>query len=201
MLTKRSTWLLGIVAIAALLSFACGENASTDTPEASVTPARTDTPQTTSALTVDDLRNGTYSSDASETGTVTLVDGHFEGDSTATGTGSPLSVWIGDEIGFGDLNGDGVDDAAVTLVTNTGGSGSFGQLVVVVNEGGEPSPNASASLGDRVIVEAIRIAELEIEIDLVVHGPSDPLCCPSMSVTRIYILEGSNLILLEELPG
>ena len=99
------------------------------------------------------------------------------------------------------LDGDGVDDAAVTLVTNTGGSGSFVQLVAVVNQSGEPSPNASASLGDRVRVEAIRIAELQIEIDLVVHGPSDPLCCPSMSVTRIYILEDSNLILLEELPG
>lgn len=214
MFTKRGTWLLAIATLAALatIATACsggsGYDGPTPTPEATTTLAGTSTPQTTAGatntpipgLSIEDLRNATYPSDITESGTVTLVDGLFEDRVSSNGFESPLGVRFGSEVGLGDLDGDGMDDAAVTLVVNTGGTGSFVNLFVVLNQDGAPAPIASVFLGDRVIVEAIRIAESRIELDMITHAPSDGFCCPSLTVLRTYALEDSSLTLLEELP-
>ena len=224
MFGERRIWFLGIVALAAvtLVSFACSNDGgdgeatqaptNTDVPtaasEATVAPSGTATPLAAASatntlvagLTIEALRNATYASEFAENGTFTLVDGLFKDTITSNGFESPLGVRFGDKVGMGDLDGDGVGDAAVTLITDTGGTGSFVNLVAVLNEDGAPAPIASVFLGDRVAVEAIRIAESRIELDMIVRAPSDPFCCPSLPVLRTYALEDSNLILIEELP-
>ena len=42
------------------------------------------------------------------------------------------------DLAFGDLNGDGVEDAVVVLVTNPGGTGRFYDLAPVLNQNGTP---------------------------------------------------------------
>jgi len=95
---------------------------------------------------------------------------------------------------WGDLNGDGRADAAVILVSHTGGSGRFFEAAAVVNDRGRPRYAASASLGDGIKVNSLRIKDGIIVLDLVVHGEDDPSCCPTLKITRQYRLEGSRLV-------
>ncbi len=95
---------------------------------------------------------------------------------------------------LGDLNGDGAGDAAVILSTNTGGSGSFIELAAVINEKGQPRHVASEELGDRVKVEKIVIHNGVITLNLVVHGPEDPSCCPTRRTTMRFKLQGTKLV-------
>ena len=95
---------------------------------------------------------------------------------------------------YGDLDDDGVDDTAVLLATNTGGSGVFVDLAVVLVRDGKPQDTARFFLGDRVKPERMAINGGLIELALVVHGPDDPLCCPTERVVWRFRLVGSDLI-------
>jgi len=95
---------------------------------------------------------------------------------------------------FGDLNGDGVDDAAVILIESSGGSGSFIYLAAVINEDGTPVNVATQFVGDREQVKAISIEDGEITLNMVTHGPDDPMCCPTQEVTKRYRLAGDQLV-------
>jgi hypothetical protein len=84
--------------------------------------------------------------------------------------------------------------AAVIIVTATGGSGSFYDLALLRAEGGEPTNVATVLLGDRVQAQGLAVREGEIVVDLVRHGPHDPLCCPSQQVLERYALERGELV-------
>ena len=105
-----------------------------------------------------------------------------------------------DLVAFGDLNGDGIWDAAVVLEANGGGSGTFRSLEAVVNEDGAPVHVASALLGDRVQLEEIIIADQYIKVQMVTHGEGDAMCCPTLRVVQLYQLteDGLQLVTQEE---
>jgi len=138
------------------------------------------------SLTRDKLRNGTYYAPYFRQ-TVTLKDGVFtEGVSPNT-----TSVQMLDVVAYGDLNGDGVDDAAVILAENGGGSGVFESVVAVLDSGGLPYPVGQALLGDRFKINSAKIASGEISLDMVVQGPNDPMCCPTQPEGQTYrLIEG-----------
>ena len=71
-------------------------------------------------------------------------------------------------------------------------------MAAVVNEAGQPRHAASAFLGDRVRIETLAIQDGEIVVQLIGHGPDDPLCCPTQKVRRAFQLVGSTL---EEVPS
>jgi hypothetical protein len=53
---------------------------------------------------------------------------------------------------------------------------------------------ATTLLGDRVKVNSVRIEENLIVVDMVTHGPNDPMCCPTQQVVQRYALEGNELV-------
>lgn len=67
------------------------------------------------------------------------------------------SIWLGETIILGDLNGDDAKDAVVVLNQNTGGSGVFMDLAIVINDNGKPVHVDSYSLGDRVGISDVKI--------------------------------------------
>ena len=160
-------------------------------------PAAASTPAQSAELTPEALANATYSSDYAATGEITLVDGQAE-EEIAPGSASKLVVTLIEPTAFGDLDGDGVDDAAVLLASNSGGSGTFIDLHAVLDEDGEPVDAASAFLGDRVQVNRLTIEDGQIVVDMIAQGPNDPMCCPTQRVQRTYVLEDDALILVEE---
>lgn len=164
----------------------------TSTPTNYVYP----TPETpfVPALTVEQLKNAEYTVSAFGTGAslaYQLKDGRYESGSGAT----YVSLALLDFFSFGDLNKDGVDDAAVLLAENYGGSGVFVSLAVVLNENGQPRHKASYLIDDRPKINALDLHDGAVFLDAVVHGPNDPGCCPEMQVTRAFQLVGDSISL------
>jgi len=152
-------------------------------------------PETAAELSAAALRSATYASLYVEDGEVLLGGGIFED------TARRVAVYFVPEYAVGDLDQDGAPDAVVVLATNTGGSGTFHDLAVVLNRDGVPENTATFFLGDRVPVDRIRIVDGEIQVELTMHGPADPMCCPSLEVTRKFRLVGGELEEIEPPAG
>jgi hypothetical protein len=147
-------------------------------------------PPASAPLTRNALANGVYRSTYVESGEVKLSNGRADvRDSEQT-----VTVVLTDHAAFGDLDGDGRSDAAAVLVTSTGGTGSFYDLVAVVDRGGAPVHVASTRLGDRVQVESLGVDGRRVKLAMTTHAKEDPLCCPTLQVTRSYELQGSRLV-------
>ncbi|MCP4196097.1 MAG: META domain-containing protein [Proteobacteria bacterium] len=142
-------------------------------------------------LTADVLANMTYQSEWTQSGTATLVDGQYS-EQAAPGSATKTVVSLTEHIAIGTL--DGEPAAAVVLVTDPGGSGTFYDLAVVTNPNGHPTNVASTHLGDRVKINSIDIVEDQIVIDMVKQGPDDPMCCPTQQVVQTYELQGDQLV-------
>ena len=151
-------------------------------------PDEAPAPRPPPELSAATLRSAAYSSQHVEEGEVRLVQGVFRD------TVRRVSVFFLPEYAAGDIDSDGVPDAAVVLATTTGGSGTFLDLALVLNRDGQPVNAATLFLGDRVPVDRIRIVEGEIQVDLTMHGPADPMCCPSLEVTRRFRYESGELV-------
>ncbi len=194
-----------LVAVLFLASLACNfPGAATPTiggPTGEIPPGITPTPYLESTiaplpvippLTADMLRNGTYVLPESKE-TVTLTDGKYD---RAESNENILHVTLMDPIAFGDLNGDGAEDAAIVLSENTGGTGFFMSVVAVLNSGGAPMQGPSRLLDDRAQLTGMVIAVGgRIVVSAVIHGPADPMCCPNFPVVESMRLIGNRLIL------
>jgi hypothetical protein len=142
------------------------------------------------ALTRETLANATYTSTWTGTGELRLENGRFR----SGAGGPPVEAVLLDPVAFGDLDGDGDADAAAPLSIWTGGSGVFVELVAVAGEDGRRKQAATAPLGDRVKVEALAIQGGRVRVDLLTHSETDPMCCPSLKVTKSYRLQGAALV-------
>ena len=157
---------------------------TTETPVPQVTPVP-------GGLTLDMLKNATYHTPFYDR-TITLVNGAYsEGSNPVTYSVQLLGVYD-----FGDMNGDGKDDAAVILAETGGGSGTFESLVIMVNQAGKPHQAGGAQLGDRVHINSVDISEGVAHVDMLVQGPGDALCCPGLPEKQNYWLFGTNLFLM-----
>jgi len=148
-----------------------------------VTPSATAGPKATpevSRLTLNQLRNGSYTS--LDWGEFQLTDGVFyRTPPTAQESRDAYTTRMLDPVFYGDINGDGVEDAVVFLVTQSGGTGNFVEMAAVLNLNGQPENVATLSLGDRVVVEAGSVLDGVIHLQMRVHGPNDGMCCPSQA--------------------
>jgi len=145
---------------------------------------------TSPVITVDLLRNFTYVLDSSGGMQVTLVDGKFNlNDAAHNMVASGQLV----QSALGDLNGDGVQDAAVTLAANFGGSGTFHEMIVVLSEDGRAVQAADLFLEDRLNEKQLTISDGLITLDAVRHGPHDPLCCPTENAVTVYRYQAGQL--------
>lgn len=167
----------------------------TPTPTAYIYPTA-ETPLVP-ALTVDSLGNAEYILPGFDNA---LYAYQFSGGKFSRGSDSSAagyaSLSLLDFYAFGDLNNDGVDDAAVIIAENYGGTGVFVSVNAVLNEGGLPHHVASYMIDDRPQIKALDIRDGEIFLEAVVHGFDDPACCPEQAVTRSFKLIGVSLTLV-----
>lgn len=135
-------------------------------------------------LTLDQLRNATYHLPIGFSNTplaFTLVDGKATlPDLLGT------VAFVESPVGYGDLNGDGLTDAAIILAHNGGGTGDFEYLIPVLAQNGQPEQIGSDFLGDRVKVNNLTITPGQVTVDMLVAGPNEPLCCPTQPVSKTF---------------
>jgi hypothetical protein len=180
----RRTQALAAVLAVSLAAMACNLTAGSASP--SITPLSTVPP-----LTADMLKNGTYK--LPQLGaTVTLVNGKYD---SAPADENIIHAALLSSIAFGDLNGDGAEDAAVLLAENSGGTGNFISVVAVLNQNGAPAQSGDRYIDDRAKINGMTIAGGRILVDAVLHGPNDPMCCPNFPAKETLQLRNSGLIL------
>lgn len=170
------------VAIAALALVACGKDPAPTTPDATATVA---------GVSAADAAGATYTTDNTDSGTLRLVNGHYEDNDFVIAELEELQA-------TGDLDNDGSADRAVVLSTSTGGSGTFRELYALRRVNGRLLVSEPALLGDRVVLNDLRIEHGEVVTDLVVQGANDPLCCPTQAVSYRFRLAGN---VLTEISG
>jgi heat shock protein HslJ len=136
------------------------------------------------ALTENALNNAAYQID--EVGLFNLDNGVFN-QSYGESMTQRHQVTL-EKVAFGDLDDDGLGDAAVILARQSGGSGTFRYLVAMRNTGNSPRQQDSVFLGDRVQIIALSIAADQVNLEAVAASPHDPACCPAQQVKQAYIL-------------
>lgn len=121
---------------------------------------------------------------------ITLVNGAFSG----MIDGTELNVTAQPGIAYGDLNGDGIEDAAIVLAENTGGSGVFVSLVVIYSDAGQYAQAAGVVIDDRPIIDSVAIEGSVVKLQALVHAPNDPMVNPTTRISAEYSLRGGRLI-------
>jgi heat shock protein HslJ len=155
-----------------------------------------ETPAADLALTSEQLKNTSYSGIYEEP--ITLTDGSWEGEPVGEGDASrPTVDYIDGQTLFGDLDDDGVGDAAVFLLDRGGGSGAFTWVSAQLNQDGQPVDAGAVMVGDRIMVRSTAIEDGQIVLGVVVAGPGGAACCPTHKASVAYAVQDSRLI---ELP-
>ena len=145
------------------------------------------------AFTRESLGNIAYLSEFGENGAVQLSNGQYHAQAT-DGSASQVSVFLSNFAAFGDLNGDGMSEAAVILISSGGGSGTFYDLAVVSKDGNTLTNIAVENIGDRIQIQDIKIENMAVVISATTHAPEDPICCPSQHSILYYGLNDNQLV-------
>ncbi len=164
----------------------------TSTP---VPPTPTSSPTTVptvAPLSLHALKNAEYTIQGPASGKAKLDNGVYK--EKAANSSAQITIQFNDLTASGDLNGDSVNDAAVILTAQTGGSGTFYYLYGVLNDKGSPKPSTPELLGDRIKLKSLTIQSGEIFANFLSQGPKDPMSNPTVDTTRRYRLQDSTLV-------
>lgn len=136
-------------------------------------------------ISADQVKNAEYELGATDVPRrVQLTNGIYQ-EGTAGGTDF-VEVHVTDFIALGDLDGNGINEAAALISENYGGTGVFVFLAVFTAQDDNAVFQASIYVDDRPQFEGIGIENNEVRLDVVVHGKEDPMCCPMLRTTRHY---------------
>ena len=143
-----------------------------------------------------DFKNFTYSAHCTEDTpqSFTVKDGEYSKETPQEGYVDRLYFEVRD-VAFGDLNGDGRDEAIVLAVCNTGGTGNFSEGFVYTMKGAKAVLAARISGGDRAYggLHSTRVEKGLLLVDRNDPGKDGAACCPQAIVTTTYKLVGNKL--------
>ncbi len=119
----------------------------------------------------------------------------------APGSAAQRRTTVSGKPAYGDLDGDGDDDAAVFLVHDPGGSGTFVYLAAALREARGYRGTQALLLGDRVAPRELRIRNGVVTASYTGRRPGEPLAAPpSVEESAHFTLEGDELRALGPLP-
>ena len=122
---------------------------------------------------------------------IELTNGSFE--QGTPGVADYISVQVTDFAASGDLDGDGSEETAALISENYGGTGVFVFLAIYSNTGSAPEFLTSAIVDDRPQLNSLSIEDGEVFLDATIHGPDEPMCCPTLQTTRHYQMVNNQL--------
>jgi hypothetical protein len=97
---------------------------------------------------------------------------------------------------YGDLTGDGVEEAVVSTYCNTGGTGQFTDALVFTMRGGKPVVVGELGIGDRADggLYNVVIRGGVLYADRYGHGEGSGACCPEYIETEAIRWNGSKFV-------
>jgi hypothetical protein len=111
------------------------------------------------------------------------------------GAASKTVVEILGEPVSGDLDGDGVMDAAVLLVETTGGSGTFYHVAAALNQNGNFLGTQTVFLGDRIAPRQLVIRHGILIIDYAERRPGESMATPpSLGASKYLVAREKHLV-------
>lgn len=144
-----------------------------------------------------DFKNFTYTAlcAGEKAQKITVTNGEFSKEMQMDGYIDRMYFRVFDA-SYGDLNGDGKDEAIIIGVCNTGGTGNFSEGFIYAEKVGKPILIARIPGGDRAY-GGLRSAKVENGILIVESndpGTNGASCCPEVAVTSRYKLRGSRIV-------
>ena len=108
-----------------------------------------------------------------------------------------------EKIAIGDLNGDGVDDAALVLWTCPGTAFKNYDLLVITGASGKPVVGyPGIGLGDRIKLSSLSIANQKIYLEMFVHDSIiGKNATPTQRVSGVFAFENNKLVDLTQKAG
>lgn len=123
---------------------------------------------------------------------ITLKDGVSE--TQLPNSSAIVKTRIFGEPVYGDLNGDGIDDAGLMLSYESGGSGTFYYTASAINYNGDFQGINAILLGDRIAPQTIEIRDGILIANYAERKPTDPMTTqPSIGVSKYMRFEGGVL--------
>lgn len=117
-------------------------------------------------------------------GPIKLTNGTYQDNDTKR------TYTMGDVVAYGDINKDGIKDAASVLKVTIPNMGDFSYLAAFVNDGGNPKNISTEFIGPQIKVKSLKINadnSIEAVMDQYEAGNSQP----SLAITRTYKLRGN----------
>lgn len=98
------------------------------------------------------------------------------------------------EVVYGDLNSDGVEEAVVRTLCNTGGTGQFTDGIIFTVRNNRPVFVTTLGTGDRADggIQSVRIENGLLKVDR--YGGNSGACCPDYIETYTFKLRSSELV-------
>lgn len=167
---KKSLWLLAILALVLL---------------ASVTYVSLKKPETEEVVSpvVQDVKNIQYVVNGE---VFTLINGKAELPVAPDSATKNTLTMFGEPV-YGDLDGDGDADAAVLLVNEPGGSGTFYYASLAINTAGVYKTTETMLLGDRIAPQTIEIHEGRAVYNIAIRRGTDPMSTPPSIGQSIWV--------------
>jgi hypothetical protein len=124
---------------------------------------------------------------------VGLVDGQSEYPA-APGSAMAIRTVIWRQPVYADLDGDGDEDAALVLVQDPGGSGTFYYVAAAINIHGQYLGTNTVLLGDRIHPADMAIRNHVLVVDYLDRRPAEPLgAIPSVNRTMALVVRQGEL--------
>ena len=138
-------------------------------------------------IKLDPLRKVTYKCDGQ---TINFKDGKFQ----KAFKDYNLYVEFADGA-YGDVNGDGKEDAVVFLQSHTGGSGVIITMAIVMNQDDKFKNTDCVDIGDNELVNSVKITTNKVTVDMLLHLSDEPHCCPESPLTFTFNISKKGRIL------
>lgn len=118
---------------------------------------------------------------------VSLVNGRYEWSYTSEdNVFSSYSLQYTGRYVYGDFNHDGLKDAAVILIENSGGNADWCTLAFLINDEKRLVHQTSGLLGDRAILNSIRQKNGKVLVDMFIHQNGDCMAGPTNHVKSLF---------------
>lgn len=132
---------------------------------------------------------------------VTIAGGAFEKEA-APGSATKIKISVFGVPTAGDIDGDGDEDAALLLVRDPGGSGTFYYVAAAFNTGGGYQGTNAVFLGDRIAPHLVEISEGRIIANYAERKPGEPISArPSVGQSKYLTVSGGELVESEKIDG